>query len=138
MTRVSQALASAALALAAHSFRLSAAQEITSRPESPHFEIASIKPLGADGPHDMGVKVYPGGRVEVSGFPLKQLIVTAFNVAFWQVSGGDEWVSKDEYFLVAKPPEAVQSRIRSLRYTLFGIDDPLLRQMLQALLIDFD
>jgi uncharacterized protein (TIGR03435 family) len=74
--------------------------------------------------------------VAIDGFPLRTLITTAFDLGFWQVSGGDEWVSKDIYFVEAMPPDALRSSIKSIRHTLFGIDDPLLRQMLQALLVD--
>ena len=104
--------------------------------ESPRFEVASIKAVDPNGPVTMGVCVYPGGRVTVAGFPLKALIATAFDLRYWQISGGAEWVSKDNYVIEAKPPDAQRSSIRSLRYTLFDIDDPLLRHMLQALLVD--
>jgi len=57
-------------------------------------------------------------------------------VRYWQISGGDDWTSKDTYLIAAKPPDTLKSSIRSLRYTNFDIDDPLLRQMLQALLMD--
>jgi uncharacterized protein (TIGR03435 family) len=122
--------------LAVPSTPLASAQETTARSEPPQFEVASIKVIDPDAPLTMGVRVYPGGRVEISGFSLKGLIATAFDVVFWQVSGGEEWTSKDEYLVVAKPPEALQSRIRTFRYTLFDIDDPLLRQMLEALVVD--
>jgi uncharacterized protein (TIGR03435 family) len=111
-----------------------AAAQKTATVELPHFDVASIK---ADpNPRMSEVRVHPGGRVEIAGFPLKNLITTAFDVSYWQISGGDEWVSKDTYFVEANPPDAVRPRIKSFRYTLFAIDDPLLRQMLQALLID--
>ena len=103
--------------------------------ELPHFDVANIK-AEANAPRTMGVRVHPGGRVEIAGFSLKALITTAFDMSFWQISGGDEWVSKDTYFVEANPPDALRSRIKSLRHTLFGIDDPLLRQMLQALLVE--
>jgi uncharacterized protein (TIGR03435 family) len=114
---------------------VSAAQE-TATVELPHFDVASIKAEEPGVPRMVGVRVHPGGRVEIAGFPLKTLITTTFDLGFWQVSGGDGWVSKDTYFVEANPPDALRSHIKSLRYTLFGIDDPLLRQMLQALLID--
>ena len=104
--------------------------------ELPHFDVASIKAESPDIPHTMGVHVFPGGRLQIQGFSLKELIITAFDLSFWQVSGGDAWVSKNIYFVEATPPDALRSSIKSIRYTLFGIDEPLLRQMLQALLID--
>jgi uncharacterized protein (TIGR03435 family) len=115
--------------------RVAAAQE-TAASELPHFDVASIKAEQPDVPRTMGVRVHPGGRVEIAGFSLKGLINTAFDLGFWQLSGGDGWVSKDTYSIEANPPDARRSHIKSFRYTVFGIDDPLLRRMLQALLID--
>jgi uncharacterized protein (TIGR03435 family) len=114
---------------------VSAAQQ-PARVELPHFDVASIKAEEPGVPRMMGVHVHPGGRVEIAGLPLKSLIATAFDLGFWQISGGEGWVSKDTYFVEANPPDALRSHIKSFRYTLFGIDDPLIREMLQALLID--
>jgi uncharacterized protein (TIGR03435 family) len=74
--------------------------------------------------------------VVIAAFPLKGLVATAFGLAYWQVSSGEEWTEKAEYTIEAAPPEAMRSRIQDLRYTLFGIEDARLREMLQALLID--
>ena len=101
------------------------------------FEVATVKPVVSDVPHNVGVKVDAGGRVSISTFPLTALIATAFRVSFWQISGGEAWMGKEEYDIEAKPPEALRSRIRDLRYTVFGtIEDEHLREMLQRLLID--
>jgi uncharacterized protein (TIGR03435 family) len=102
----------------------------------PRFEVATIKPINPEGMHMMGVNVYPGGRTVINTFSLKSLICTAFDLSYWQVSGGDSWVEKDLYDVQAKPPETSQSSTVSVRHTLFGIEDEHLRQMLQALLID--
>ncbi len=100
------------------------------------FEVASIKLVDPSVPHLVGVRVYPGGRVVISSFPLRNLIATAFGLSLWQISGGDEWTAKDTYDVEAKPPAALQSGIKSLRYTNFEIEDGRLREMLQALLTD--
>ena len=102
----------------------------------PEFEVASVKPVDPNVTHEMGVRVYPGGRVVISAFPLKTLITTAFRLAYWQISGGDAWTEKDDYNLEARPAENSRSSIKDLRYTLFGIEDEHLCEMLQALLID--
>jgi uncharacterized protein (TIGR03435 family) len=102
----------------------------------PEFEVASIKPVEPNVPHRIGATVYPGGRVVLSTFNLKSLIVAAFGVSFWQISGGEEWTGKDEYNVEANPSEAMRSSIKTLRHTWFGIEDEHLRQMLQALLMD--
>ena len=102
----------------------------------PGFEVASVKPVDPNVPHMVGVKVYPGGRVVISTMSLKALTATAFRLPYGQISGGDAWAEKDEYDVEAKPPGDLRSGIKDLRYTLFGIEDEHLREMLQALLID--
>jgi len=104
--------------------------------DRPEFEVASIKPVDPNVPHMVGVKVYPGGRVMLSSLPLKTLTAIAFRLSYWQISGGDAWIEKDDYNVEAKPSENLRSSIKNLRYTLYGIEDQQLREMLQALLID--
>ncbi len=102
--------------------------------ELARFEVTSVKPVDPADMHMMGVHVYPGGRITISSFPLKSLVATAFGLAYWQISGGDEWTTKDLYNIAAKPPASMN--IRDIRYTNFAIEDPHLREMVQALLID--
>jgi uncharacterized protein (TIGR03435 family) len=96
------------------------------------FEVASVKPVKPGDGQIMGTKVYPGGRVTLSGLPLKTLIAIAFQVSYWQISGGEAWTATDFYNVEALPGGVV----KDLRYTLFGIEDARLREMLQSLLID--
>ncbi len=84
----------------------------------------------------MGVSLYPGGRIQINGLSLKSLIATAFNLSFWQISGGDDWTEKLDYDLEAKPPEILRTQFTNIRHSLFTIDDPQLRAMLQSLLIE--
>ncbi len=100
------------------------------------FEVASIKPVDPNVPHMVGVKTYPGARVTISALPLKGLMVIAFGVSYWQISGGEGWVEKENFDIEAKTPENLLPRIRTLRYSNFGIEDEVLREMLQGLLID--
>ena len=112
------------------------AQPAASPRDLPRFEVATIKPVdtrpGAS--HVMGANVYPGGRVVIPTVSLKALIGTAFDLPVSRLSGGEEWMSKEQYDVVAKAPE--DSKAYDLRHTWFRIEDPRLRQMLQALLID--
>lgn len=64
---------------------------------------------------DAGVKVYPGGRLVIHALPLKSLIVAAYDVGYWQLSGGEDWMGKDVYDVEAKP--SPQSGTYSLRHT---------------------
>ena len=108
----------------------------TSPAKLPEFEVASIKPVNPDVPHVVGVEIYPGARIVMSTLPLKTLVAIAFRVSYWQISGGDPWTEKDNYDIQAKPPENLLPRIKTLRYSNYSIEDPRLREMLQALLID--
>ncbi len=100
------------------------------------FEVASVKPSDPAGGGMCCVTIHPGGRVEIHALPLKTLIVVAFGLSNFQISGGDAWVEKEKFDIEAKPSDAALPTIKSLRYTWFGIEDQQLRQMLQALLID--
>ncbi|HLQ79417.1 MAG TPA: M56 family metallopeptidase, partial [Terriglobia bacterium] len=129
--------AASALYLAAAASPQSAAAQDKPKPVAlMEFEVASIKPVQPNDPHGSGLKVYRGGRVAIHTASLKGLISTAFGVSYWQISGGDEWVGKDYYNVEANPSESMRSSIKDFRYTLFGIEDEHLREMLQALLID--
>jgi uncharacterized protein (TIGR03435 family) len=106
----------------------------TALPQSA-FEVATIKPVDTtNGIHDAGISVYPGGRLVLHALSLKALIVAAWDVGFWQVSGGEGWTAKDLYDVEAKP--AANSGPYSLRHTREGIGDERLRQMLQTLLTE--
>jgi uncharacterized protein (TIGR03435 family) len=108
-----------------------------SNTEALRFEVASIKPIDPNAAmHRSGLSIYPGGRVVIPTADLKGMIVTAFGVSWWQLSGGEPWMEKEEYDLEAKPPADLQPPITNLRHGLFDIDDERLRQMLQAMLIE--
>jgi uncharacterized protein (TIGR03435 family) len=100
------------------------------------YEVASVKPVDPNAPHMVGAKVYPGGRVVITGVSLKALAMIAFQLSAWQVSGGEAWVTKDQYDLDVRPSESLRSSVKNLGYTLFGIEDEHLREMLQAVLAD--
>ena len=104
--------------------------------ELPTFEVASVKPVDPNMPHRIGVDVYPGGRVMLSCLSLKVLAMVAFRLSYWQITGGDPWVAKDLHTIEAKPSDSGGANIHTLRYTLYGIEDEHLREMLHALLIE--
>jgi uncharacterized protein (TIGR03435 family) len=104
--------------------------------KAPEFEVATIKPVDPHGNHVMGVNVYPGGRIALTGLSLRTLICIALDVRYWQVSGGETWTEKTLYDLVAIPSENLQTKISTTQHTLFGIEDEHLRDMLQAVLLE--
>jgi uncharacterized protein (TIGR03435 family) len=117
------------------------APAISQPPQNPSasrltFEVASVKPVEPNGPHINGIDVYPGGRVVIRGTSLKWLIGIAHQVSFWQIEGGEDWMTKETYDVEAKAPEAMEPPDFNLGHNQFGIEDERLRQMLQALLTD--
>jgi uncharacterized protein (TIGR03435 family) len=101
----------------------------------PAFEVATIKPVDiSNGVSNAGVTVSPGGRLVVHALTLKALILAAYDVGHWQVSGGEEWMQKDAYDVEARP--SARSGPYNLRHTRFGIGDERLRLMLQTLLAE--
>ncbi|MDR3698459.1 MAG: M56 family metallopeptidase [Candidatus Sulfopaludibacter sp.] len=111
-------------------------QEQGAAAQLPAFEVASIKPADRNSRRLCCITIHPGARVDIHALSLKTLVTAAFRLSSFQVSGGDAWTEQDEYDIEAKPPEALRSSIKTLRYTWYGIEDEHLRQMLQALLID--
>jgi len=64
------------------------------------FEVASVKPSNTD---VRGVKMQftPGGGVTIVNASLKQIILMAYDVERFQVSGGPNWIDSDRFDIVA-------------------------------------
>lgn len=101
----------------------------------PAFEVASIRPPDPKRGEVNGFYTYPGGRIAARGCTLQYLIMLAFDVQGFQISGGPGWMNDDGFDIQAKPPESSPA----------GKSNPALpksppsqdqRQMLQSLLID--
>jgi uncharacterized protein (TIGR03435 family) len=87
-----------------------------------NFEVAVIKPARA-GAQGNSFEIAPGGeRFTATNAPLRVLIMMAYGVADWQLSGGPGWMSS-EYFDIEAKPESPASREQIF-------------QMLQSLLSD--
>jgi uncharacterized protein (TIGR03435 family) len=111
----------------------------TDSSEQQRFEVATIKPIKPferTTPLRVGVTVYPGGRVVLSGLSLKQLVAAAFDVPLGQISGGERWMDDEIYVVEAKPDAVGVSRVKTIRHGLFDIEDEYLRKLLQVLLVD--
>lgn len=68
----------------------------------PQFEVASIKPAASD-ERGMFIRNAPGGRITVTNMPLKEMIVMAWRIQPYQVSGGPGWINSTRYDISAKP-----------------------------------
>ena len=101
------------------------------------FEVATIKPIepNPDSPVMVGIQMYPGGRVVLSGMSLQGLVGAAFRHPRPQMANsGEAWIESDRYRIEARPP--ADANITNINHSVFDIDDERVREMLQALLLD--
>jgi uncharacterized protein (TIGR03435 family) len=103
-------------------------------PDPPAFEVASVKPSD---PHQRFLEMltWPGGRITVTMYTLKQLMEEAFSVQPFQISGGPRWIDEDRYDIEARPPASSKSSKANPPLSKLPPNDEQ-RQMLQALLVD--
>ena len=90
----------------------------------PAFEIASIRPFDRTGQPGHGSVAVSGPRVTFSGYTLSAMILYAYDMRSYQISGGPGWMGSDTYTIVAKA-EGEATR-----------DPAEVRKMLQALLAE--
>ncbi len=99
------------------------AQQPPSRLE---FEVAVIKPARA-GAQGNFFEIPPGGeRFTATNAPLRVLIMMAYGVADWQVSGGPGWMNSKYFDIEAKPEhptsrEQIFQMLRSLLSDRFQV-----------------
>lgn len=88
------------------------------------FDVATVKANAANDNRFM-IRPLPGGGLTITGVPLKMLIMEAYDVRTFQVSGGPGWMSTERWDIQAKA-EGVQGQL-PIGQTL---------KMLQALITD--
>jgi len=71
----------------------------------PEFEVASIKPAAPDA-RGMFIRPTPGGRVNITNMTLKELIVIAWRIQPFQISGGPAWLDSVHYDIAAKSEDS--------------------------------
>ena len=91
--------------------RLSSAQDA--------FEVATVKPTD---PSEQQVKwnVYPGGRLQVTNFTLKQLVETAYGMSPYCVTAAESWIDSDYFSIAAKAPEGSATELLAMLRTLLS------------------
>ncbi len=92
------------------------------------FEVAVIKPAASDSP-GRGMRVQAGGRVTITGMPLKNIILNAFTVTNDTLVATQKWLDSDRYDIVAKASTEGAAPDRQI-----DIDDVWI--MMRALLAD--
>jgi uncharacterized protein (TIGR03435 family) len=65
------------------------------------FEVANIKPSGPDARGTV-IAMPPGGRLEIANMSLKEMMVNAYGIQPFQVSGGPAWLDTAHYDISAK------------------------------------
>jgi uncharacterized protein (TIGR03435 family) len=85
------------------------------------FEVASIKPADPNS-RAMFMRLQPGGRLSLSNMPLKEMIVFAYGIHPFQVTGGPSWIENTRFNVEAKADHTLQREEMT--------------KMLQALLAD--
>jgi uncharacterized protein (TIGR03435 family) len=73
----------------------------------PQFEVASIKPAAPDAQGNF-FRFMPGGGVNISNMNLKEMIMFAWRMQPFQVSGGPSWLGSERFDVTAKsdhPPK---------------------------------
>jgi uncharacterized protein (TIGR03435 family) len=71
------------------------------------FEVASIKPAAPD-ERGMYIRPGPGGGIRVTNMTLKELMVIAYRIQPFQISGGPPWLDSARYDVIAKPEKKPQ------------------------------
>src|SRR5580704_3028348 len=66
------------------------------------FEVASVKPAAPGAPGTM-IRFGPGGGLTITNMTLKELIVIAYRIQPFQISGGPSWLDSAHYDIMAKP-----------------------------------
>ncbi len=120
------------LAIACLAAPLARAQAGTTK--LPEFEVATVKPADPNG-RVVGLFTYPGGRILCTQCPLQYLLMEAFNMQPYQITGGSGWLKDARFDVEAKPPVTSQSS-KSNPASFKEHPNEEQRQMLQALLID--
>lgn len=112
-------------------------QPQSAQDQLPAFEVASVRPSSPNQRHVNGLSTYPGGKVMCEGCMLQFLIMEAFDIQPFQISGGPGWIGSvgARYDIEAIPPDASQS-FHSNPAISKNPPNEEERQMLQTLLID--
>lgn len=91
------------------------------RAQSPAFEVASVRPFqGLPLNVEMNVS---GPRVTISEYGLRGLLMTAYQVESWQISGGPVWLDTDRFNIVANAPgegSPTGEQVRQMLQTLLA------------------
>lgn len=72
--------------------------------QGPAFEVADIKPSDASVQKPGKGRMLPGGRIELPGQTVRDLIAFAYSVQDDMIVGAPKWAGEERYDIVAKAP----------------------------------
>ena len=84
----------------------------------PSFEVASIKPFDRTGQAGHGSIAVSGSRLTITGYTLSALILYAYDMRNYQISGGPSWIASDGYTIAAKAEGEVAPATAEIRKML--------------------
>lgn len=89
------------------------------------FEVDSVKP-NVSGDSRVAIGMQPGGRYVATNVSLRVLIMAAYRLQLFQVTGGPGWVDSERFDISAKAssvatPEQVSVMLRTLLTERFGL-----------------
>jgi uncharacterized protein (TIGR03435 family) len=79
-----------------------AALALGQAPSGGQFDVVSIKPSAPDAHNNFMIRSFPGGSLRMIGVPLRMMIMDAYGVKVFQVSGGPDWIRTARWDLEAK------------------------------------
>jgi len=66
------------------------------------FDVVSVKPTDPEAQNGFMFISLPGGTVRIAGEPLRMMMMDAFGVKAFQISGGPDWVRTERWDVTAK------------------------------------
>lgn len=91
---------------------------------SASFEVASVRPVDSSRQVGHGSMAVSGPHVTFSGYTLRALILYAYDMRNYQISGGPSWIASETYTIAAKAEGNIAPETAEIR------------QMLQSLLAE--
>ena len=76
----------------------------TPHPQTPSFEVASVKPNNS-GSRASSSRSLPGGGFTATNIPLRLLILQAYRIKGFQLTGGPDWLDSARFDIAARAPE---------------------------------
>lgn len=65
------------------------------------FDVASVKPANPES-RGVSIQITPGGGLNISNAPLREIIALAYDVRNFQISGGPSWIGSERFSINAK------------------------------------